>query len=58
MGLGPLVCETVQALLLQPLPSARHTYGAYTMEWSGNAFAIAKSMRHEDLKSMEPYQRQ
>jgi integrase len=39
--------------------SARHTYGTYTMEKSGNAFAISKSMGHSDLKSsMEPYQHQ
>ena len=36
--------------------SARHTYGTYTMEKSRNAFAVAKSMGHVDLKSMEPYQ--
>jgi integrase len=36
--------------------SARHTYGTYTMEKSGNAFAISKSMGHADLKSMELYQ--
>ena len=38
--------------------SARHTYGTYTMEKSRNAFAVAKSMGHVDLKSMEPYQHQ
>ena len=38
--------------------SARHTYGTYTMEKSGNAFAVSKSMGHPDLKSMEPYQHQ
>jgi integrase len=38
--------------------SARHTYGTYTMEKSGNAFAVSKSMGHADLKSMEPYQHQ
>lgn len=38
--------------------SARHNYGMYTMEKSGNAFAVAKSMGHVDLKSMEPYQHQ
>ena len=38
------------------LYSARHTYGTYTMEKSRNAFAVAKSMGHVDLKSMEPYQ--
>ena len=36
--------------------SARHTYGTYTMEKSRNAFAVAKSMGHVDMKSMEPYQ--
>ena len=36
----------------------RHTYGTYTMEKSRNAFAVAKSMGHVDLKSMEPYQHQ
>ena len=38
--------------------SARHTYGTYAMEKSRNAFAVAKSMGHVDLKSMEPYQHQ
>lgn len=38
--------------------SARHTYGTYTMEATGNVFAIAKSMGHVDVKSMEPYQHQ
>jgi site-specific recombinase XerC len=38
--------------------SARHTYGTYTMEKSRNVFAVAKSMVHVDLKSMEPYQHQ
>jgi integrase len=38
--------------------SARHTYNTYTMEKSGNAFAVAKSVGHVDLKSMEPYQHQ
>ena len=38
--------------------SARHTYGTYTMEKSRNAFAVAKSMGHVDLKPMEPYQHQ
>jgi integrase len=38
--------------------SARHTYGTYTMEKSGNAFAVSKSMGHADLKSMQPYQHQ
>ena len=28
------------------------------MEKSGNAFAVAKSVGHVDLKSMEPYQHQ
>jgi hypothetical protein len=28
------------------------------MEKSGNVFAVAKSMGHVDLKSMEPYQHQ
>jgi site-specific recombinase XerD len=38
--------------------SARHAFGTYTMERSGNAFAEAKSVGHQDLKSMEPYQHQ
>jgi integrase len=38
--------------------SARHAYGTFTMEKSGNAFAVSKSMGHADLKSMEPYQHQ
>jgi len=36
--------------------SARHTYGTYTMEKTGNGFAVSKSLGHADLKSMEPYQ--
>ena len=40
------------------LCSARHAYGTFTMEKSGNAFAVSKSMGHADLKSMEPCQRQ
>jgi integrase len=35
---------------------ARHTYGSYTMEATGNAFAVADSMGHVDLQSMKPYQ--
>jgi integrase len=38
--------------------SARHAYGTFTMERSGSAFAVSKSMGHADLKSMEPYQHQ
>jgi integrase len=38
--------------------SARHMYGTYTMERSGNAFAVSKAMGHADLKSMQPYQHQ
>jgi hypothetical protein len=34
--------------------SARHTHGTYTMEKSGNAFAVSKSMGLADLKSMGP----
>jgi integrase len=37
---------------------ARHTYGTYTMAKTGNTFAVADSMGHVDLKSMEPYQHQ
>ena len=33
-------------------------YGTYTMEKSGNAFAVSKSIGHADLKLMEPYQHQ
>ena len=36
--------------------SARHTYGTFTMEQTGNQFAVSKSMGHADVKSMEPYQ--
>ncbi len=38
------------------LYSARHTYGSYTLATTGNLFAVAGSMGHVDLKSMEPYQ--
>jgi integrase len=37
---------------------ARHTYGTYTMAKTRNTFAVADSMGHVDLKSMEPYQHQ
>ncbi len=37
---------------------ARHTYGTYTMAKTRNTFAVANSMGHVDLKSMEPYQHQ
>ena len=37
---------------------ARHTYGTYTMAKTKNTFAVANSMGHVDLKSMEPYQHQ
>ena len=35
---------------------ARHTYGSYTVEATGNIFAVADSMGHVDLQSMKPYQ--
>lgn len=35
---------------------ARHTYGSYTMEATGNIFAVADSMGHGDVQSMRPYQ--
>jgi integrase len=35
---------------------ARHTYGSYTMEATGNIFAVADSMGHVDVQSMKPYQ--
>jgi hypothetical protein len=38
--------------------SGEGSFGTYTMEKSGNAFAVSKSMGHADLKSMEPYQHQ
>jgi site-specific recombinase XerC len=38
--------------------SAWHTCGTYTMEKSGNALAVSKSMGHTDLKSMESYRHQ
>ena len=36
--------------------SARHTCGTYTLDKTGNAFAVSKSMGHASLKSMQPYQ--
>ena len=36
--------------------SARHTYGSFTMEATGNIFAVADSMGHVDIQSMKPYQ--
>lgn len=36
--------------------SARHTYGSFTMEATGNIFAVADSMDHVDVQSMKPYQ--
>ena len=36
--------------------SARHTYGTYALEATGNTFAVADSMGHADLQSMKPYQ--
>ncbi len=38
------------------LYSARHTYGTYQMQATGNVFAVSKSMGHAGVKSMEPYQ--
>ncbi len=38
------------------LHSARHTYASKTMADTGNVFAVANSMGHATLKSMEPYQ--
>jgi len=38
------------------LHSARHTFATKTMEETGNIFAVANSMGHATLKSMEPYQ--
>lgn len=35
---------------------ARHTYGTYQMEATGNTFAVSASMGHAGVKSMEPYQ--
>jgi len=35
---------------------ARHTYGTYALEATGNTFAVADSMGHADLQSMKPYQ--
>lgn len=35
---------------------ARHTYGSYAMEATGNIFAVADSMGHVDVQSMKPYQ--
>ena len=37
------------------LYSARYTYGGYALAASGNLFAVAGSIGHVDLKSMEPY---
>lgn len=36
--------------------SARHTYGTFQMQATGNVFAVSKSMGHANVKSMEPYQ--
>jgi hypothetical protein len=36
--------------------SARHTYGTYALEATGNTFAVADSMGHASLQSMKPYQ--
>ena len=36
--------------------SARHTYGTYALEATGNMFAVADSMGHASLQSMKPYQ--
>jgi integrase len=36
--------------------SARHTYGSFTVEATGNIFAVADSMGHVDVQSMKPYQ--
>ncbi len=36
--------------------SARHTYGTYALEATGNIFAVADSMGHANLQSMKPYQ--
>jgi integrase len=37
--------------------SARHTYGTYAPEATGNnTFAVADSMGHASLQSMKPYQ--
>ena len=38
------------------LYSARHAYGSYTMEATGNIFAVADSMVHVDVQSMKSYQ--
>jgi len=37
--------------------SARHTYGSYAMEATGNIFAVADAMGHANVKSMVAYQR-
>ena len=36
--------------------SARHTYGTFAMEATGNTLTVADSMGHADLQSMKPYQ--
>ncbi len=36
--------------------SARHTYGTYALEGTGNTFSVADSMGHADIQSMKPYQ--
>lgn len=36
--------------------TARHTFGTYAMEATGNAFAVGKAMGHANLQSMEKYQ--
>ena len=36
--------------------SARHTFGTYALEATGNLFAVSKSMGHANVQSMTPYQ--
>lgn len=36
--------------------SARHTYGTFQLQATGNLFAVSASMGHADIKSMAPYQ--
>jgi integrase len=36
--------------------SARHTYGTYALEATGNTFTVADAMGHASLQSMKPYQ--
>jgi site-specific recombinase XerC len=38
------------------LYGARHAFGTYAVEATGNVFAVADAMGHEDLKTTRIYQ--